>query len=96
MADVTDKITQQQVRDRIFAVLIEQQEEAAALKEDWEPVFDSLAVVEILYSVEDMLPEKVSPARIVRKGGYDSASEAATNISQNLFEIIAKKAQANA
>jgi acyl carrier protein len=76
-----------ELRDRIYSILSAQEADAAALKESWEPVFDSLATVELLCSVEELLPMEIPASRIVRAGGYDSSSEAANDISERIAAV---------
>lgn len=76
-----------EVRERIYAVLSAQEADAAALKEPWEPVFDSLATIEIVCSVHDLIPDEVAAARIVRAGGYSNSSEAADDISKRIAAV---------
>lgn len=55
------------------------------IREPWEPVFDSLAVVDVVLVVEELLPGlKISPDKVVRRGGYGSADEAAKDITGRL------------
>ena len=60
-------------------------EETAAIREPWEPTFDSLAIVGVLVCVEDLLPDlKIAPEKVVRKGGYKTVDEATSDITDRL------------
>lgn len=80
-------LDESELRERIHAVLAAQEEDAAALKEPWEPVFDSLATVELICCVEDIVPADLPASKIVRAGGYTSASEAADDITKRIAAI---------
>lgn len=84
MAKPTLPLNKTELRDRIYSILSAQESDAAALKESWEPVFDSLATIELLCSVEELLPMEVPASKIVRPGGYDNSSEAANDISERI------------
>lgn len=60
-------------------------EDTAAIREPWEPTFDSLAIVNVLLVVEPVLPDlKIAPEKVVRKGGYETVDEAARDITDGL------------
>lgn len=60
-------------------------EDTAAIREPWEPTFDSLAVVNVVLVVEPVLPNlKIAPEKVVRKGGYDTVDEATRDITDRL------------
>ncbi len=87
MTRPTLPLNKTELRDRIYSILSAQEADAAALKESWEPVFDSLATVELLCSVEELLPVEIPASKIVRTGGYDSSSEAANDISERIAAV---------
>ena len=60
-------------------------DDTSAMREPWEPVFDSLAVVNVVLVVEPALPGlKIAPEKVVRKGGYRSVDEAVLDITERL------------
>lgn len=60
-------------------------EETAAIREPWEPTFDSLAVVSVVLVVEAVLPSlKIAPEKVVQKGGYKTVDEATSDITDRL------------
>ena len=60
-------------------------EDTAAIREPWEPTFDSLAVVNVVLIVEPLLPDlKIAPEKVVRKGGYETVDEATKDITDRL------------
>lgn len=91
MASTELSIDKDSLRARIYSVLSAQEKDAAALKEPWEPVFDSLATVEIICGVDDLVPIELAASKIVRPGGYNSSSEAAEDISNRIANICKGK-----
>ena len=74
-----------EVERRLRSALVQLGEDTAAMREPWEPVFDSLAVVNIILVVEPALPGlKIAPEKVVRKGGYGSVDDAVTDIKNRL------------
>lgn len=61
--------------------LIRFRDSTAGMREPWEPVFDSLAVVELLSCIEGLVPGvKIKAAQLVRKGGYSTIDNAVNDI----------------
>jgi hypothetical protein len=87
LKNLISTLSKQELRDRIYAILSAQEAEAAALKEPWEPVFDSLATVELLCSVAELLPQEIAASKIVRAGGYSTSSEAAADITERIAAV---------
>jgi hypothetical protein len=60
-------------------------EDTAAIREPWEPTFDSLALVSVIHVVEPVLPGlKIAPEKVIRRGGYNSVDEAVQHITAGM------------
>lgn len=74
-----------EVEQRLRDAITRLGKDVAGMREPWEPLFDSLAVVNIVFVVEDVLPGlKVAPEKVVRKGGYQTVEEATADIVNRL------------
>ena len=73
------------VQDRLREVIARLGEDTSAMREPWEPMFDSLAVVSVILVVESELPGlPIAPEKVVRKGGYRTVDEAVDDITNRL------------
>ena len=73
------------VSDALREAITRLGEITSAIREPWEPTFDSLAVVEVLVVIESVLPNlKIAPEKVVRKGGYMTVEEATNDITLRL------------
>lgn len=66
---------------------------AASVDHGWEPEIDSLAVVEIICSIEELLGVKL-PASFVPRGGYESAKACVQDLlkaAQAVWDEATKK-----
>jgi acyl carrier protein len=54
------------------------------LRGEWEPLLDSLRMVSVLVSLEDLFDFPLPPEKLVRRGGYTSEEEAVEDMSGRL------------
>jgi acyl carrier protein len=74
-----------EVETRLRVAITRLGEDTSAMREPWEPQFDSLAVVNVVLVVESVLPDlKISPEKVVRKGGYATVEDAVNDITNRL------------
>ena len=74
-----------EVEQRLRAAIMRLGEDTSAMREPWEPMFDSLAIVNVILVVEAVLPNlKIAPEKVVRKGGYAGIDDAVSDISNRL------------
>jgi acyl carrier protein len=77
--------------ERVQEVLRRELEEAAnesvILHGAWEPVLDSLRMVTVVSTLEDMFDFPLPPEKVVKKGGYKSVDEGVENMTDNLRRL---------
>ena len=79
------------VESRLRHAITQLGQDIAVMKEPWEPMFDSLAVVNIIFVVEPVLPGvKIAPEKVVRKGGYATVDDAVRDITERLRRQYAR------
>ena len=67
-------------------------EDTSAVREPWEPTFDSLAIINVVLVVEEVLPDlRIAPEKVVRKGGYRNEDDAALDITERLRRQFERK-----
>jgi acyl carrier protein len=65
------------LKTRLRKELKDAADESGVLHGDWDPVLDSLRVVSILLSVDDLFPGiTLPPEKLIRPGGYRSVDDA--------------------
>lgn len=65
------------LKKRLRKELKDAADESGVLHCDWDPVLDSLRVVSILLTVEDLFPGiSLPPEKLIRPGGYRDVDEA--------------------
>lgn len=70
-----------EVRNRLRSELSQLEADTAAIRDEWEPTFDSLAVVNVICCIDEVVPGvELAPEKIVRKGGYSTIDEAVEHI----------------
>lgn len=57
------------------------------LRPAWEPLLDSLSVVEIVSVLDDLVPFKIAPDKLVKKGGYASVEQASSDVHDRLEKM---------
>ena len=77
---------QQMLRDSLESVASDT-ELVCPDRHEWEPLLDSLSVVEVVIRLEKILGMKISPDKVVKKGGYMSVDEAVLGISAKIFDL---------
>ena len=66
-------------------------EESVDLRGEWEPLIDSLRMVSVLVSLEDLFDFPLPPEKLVRRGGYTSGDDAIYHISGQLQRLWDEK-----
>jgi len=66
-------------------------EEGADLRGDWEPLLDSLRMVSVLVSLEDLFDFPLPPEKLVRRGGYTGEDDAFEHMSGQLRRLWDEK-----
>jgi len=72
------------VQNRLRQGIREAAEESVDLRGEWEPLLDSLRMVSVLVSLEDLFDFPLPPETIVRRGGYTSEDDAYEHMSSQL------------
>ena len=62
-------------------------EESDVLHNGWEPVLDSLRMVTVVSTLEDMFDFPLPPEKVVTKGGYKSVDEGVEDMTKNLQRL---------
>jgi acyl carrier protein len=75
------------VREILRRELEEAEEESATLHEGWEPVLDSLRMVTVVTSLDDLFDFPLPPEKVVKKGGYTSVDEGVDDMTDNLRRL---------
>ncbi len=73
-----------EVRRRLQAEVQQAAEESVILRGGWEPVLDSLRMVSVVITLEDLFPFRIHPEKVVRLGGYTSVNEAVEDMFERL------------
>jgi acyl carrier protein len=77
--------------EKVENVLREELEEATSetevLRGGWEPAVDSLVVVTIISTLEDLLGFRLPPEKVVRKGGCQHSDECSKDVIENLRRL---------
>jgi len=69
----------------------EAREESVDLRGEWEPLLDSLRMVSVLVSLEDLFDFPLPLDKLVRRGGYTSGKDAVDHISGQLRRLWDEK-----
>ena len=75
------------VRQLLQAGVREAAEDSVDLRGEWEPVLDSLRMVSVLVSLEDLFDFPLPPEKLVRRGGYTNEDDAVEHISGQLHRL---------
>jgi acyl carrier protein len=75
------------VENRLREGIREAAEEGADLRGEWEPLLDSLRMVSVLVSLEDLFDFPLPPEKLVRRGGYTSEDDAFEHMSGQLRRL---------
>jgi acyl carrier protein len=75
------------VQSRLQAGVREASEEGVDLRSEWEPLLDSLRMVSVLVSLEDLFDFPLPPEKLVRRGGYTSEDDAVEHMSGQLRRL---------
>jgi acyl carrier protein len=65
-------------------------EESATLHEGWAPVLDSLRMVTVVNTLNDLFDFPLPPEKLVRKGGYSSVDKGVDDMADNLRRLWEK------
>ena len=72
------------VRRRLQAEVQQAADESVVLRGGWEPVLDSLRIVSVVITLEELFPFRIHPEKVVRRGGYTSVDEAVEDMFERL------------
>jgi acyl carrier protein len=73
-----------EVRRRLQVEVQKAADESVVLRGGWEPVLDSLRMVSVVITLEDLFPFRIHPEKVVRRGGYTSVDEAVEDMFERL------------
>jgi hypothetical protein len=76
-----------EVESRLRAGVREAAEESVALRGGWEPLLDSLRMVSVLVSLEDLFDSPLPPEKLVMRGGYTNEDDAYEHMSGQLRRL---------
>jgi acyl carrier protein len=79
------------VQNLLLIGLREALEQNVNLRGEWEPLIDSLRIVSVLVSLEDLFDFPLPPEKLVRRGGYTSGDDAIDHISGQLQRLWDEK-----
>jgi acyl carrier protein len=77
----------QEVQEILRRELEEAAEESDVLHDGWEPVLDSLRMVTVVSTLEDMFDFPLPPEKVVRKGGYKDVDDGVDDMTKNLQRL---------
>ncbi len=86
-APLTKPYPTAEVRHRLQVELEKAAEESLVLQGGWEPELDSLRVVSVVLTLEDLFDFPLPPEKLVRRGGYGSVSEGIADMSNRLERL---------
>jgi hypothetical protein len=75
------------VRRRLQVEVQQAADESVVLCGGWEPVLDSLRMVSVIITLEDLFPFRIHPEKVVRRGGYTSVDEAVEDMFERLGRL---------
>ncbi len=61
--------------------------DSKVLRGGWEPVLDSLRMVSVVLTLEDLFPFELPPERLVRQGGYGSVDEGVEDMTRRMQRL---------
>src|SRR5262245_16168922 len=76
-----------EIREMLRKELEEAAEESATLHEGWEPVLDSLRMVTVVTTLEDLFDFDLPPEKVIKKGGYTSEDQGVDDMTNNLRRL---------
>ncbi len=78
-----------EVKRRLREELRQAAEESAILRAGWEPLLDSLRMVSVVLTLEELFPSsfKLPPEKLVRRGGYTSVDEGVEDMCDRLQRL---------
>ena len=87
-ADHVRKILEREIREAA--------EESLDIRGGWEPQLDSLRIVSILVSVEDIFDFPLPPEELVQRGGYETEEQAVSDVMNRLEKLFNEKSTCGA
>ncbi len=72
------------VRRRLQVEVQQAADESVVLRGGWELLLDSLRMVSVIITLEDLFPFRIHPEKAVRRGGYTSVDEAVEDMLERL------------
>ena len=85
--DTATAFPSETVKERLRQELGDAARESEILRGTWDPMLDSLRVVSVLVSLEDLFDFPIPPEQVVRRGGYSSVDEGVVDVSGNLQRL---------
>ena len=77
----------EEVQELLRKELEEAVDESIVLHGGWEPVLDSLRMVTVVSTLEDIFDFTLPPEKVVKKGGYKSVDEGVEDMTKNLRRL---------
>jgi hypothetical protein len=68
-------------------------DQGSVLRPEWEPLLDSKRVVGTVLALEGLIPFKIPPDKVVRKGGYNSVDEAIEDMLGRIKKIWTERSK---
>jgi hypothetical protein len=81
------------VKSRLLIELQKIADQGSVLRPEWEPLLDSKRVVGTVLALDGLLPFKIPPDKVVRKGGYNSVDEAIDDMLERIEKIWIEKSK---
>ena len=73
-----------QIEQRLRRELGRAAAEASTLRGSWEPFLDSLRMVSVVLTLEDLFSSRLPPEKVVRVGGYANVDEGVSDMCERL------------
>jgi hypothetical protein len=94
IAGAVISFSRDEVENRLRPALQKVADDSGLLRPAWEPLLDSQRVIRTVLVIEDLFPTcKISPDRVVRKGGYFSVDEAIDDMLRRIEGVVVKHYQ---
>lgn len=77
----------EEVRRRLIRALQAAADDDVILQGSWEPRLDSLSMVSVVITLEDLFDFPLPPAHLVRRGGYSSISEGILDMAERCERV---------
>ena len=89
VADVSDGTFPTAEAERLLREEFQQAaEEGLLLRPAWQPLIDSLRMVSVVVTLEDLFPFKLPPEKLLKKGGWTSVDEGVEYMVERLRLLL--------